>query len=80
MKRGFAIAACGLLLSAGVALGADTKSPAAASADTTAAKPSSGRPLAPEFGPSVQFDKNDVPVTLADLRGKTVFMVFYQSW
>ena len=39
-----------------------------------------GKEMAPEFGPSVVFDRGDAPIQLADLRGKTVVIMFFQSW
>lgn len=41
---------------------------------------SSGSTAAPEFGPSVAFDRADGSMQLADLRGKMVVIVFFQSW
>jgi cytochrome oxidase Cu insertion factor (SCO1/SenC/PrrC family) len=35
---------------------------------------------APEFGPSVVFDRTDGSMQLSDLRGKMVVVVFFQSW
>jgi thiol-disulfide isomerase/thioredoxin len=37
-------------------------------------------PLMPEFGPSVKFEASTVPFRLGDVRGKTVLVLFYQSW
>jgi len=33
-----------------------------------------------EFGPSVQFDARTLPFHMADVRGKAVLVMFYQSW
>ena len=41
---------------------------------------SSRREMAPEFGPSVIFDRGDAPIQLMDLRGKMVVLMFFQSW
>jgi len=40
----------------------------------------SSNPMAPEFGPSVVFDRSDGAVQLSDLRGKMAVVVFFQSW
>jgi thiol-disulfide isomerase/thioredoxin len=40
----------------------------------------SSKPMAPEFGPSVVFDRSDGAVQLSDLRGKMAVVVFFQSW
>lgn len=42
--------------------------------------PHSIKPMAPEFGPSVVFDRSDGAVQLSDLRGKMAVVVFFQSW
>ena len=34
----------------------------------------------PEFGKSVQFDKDQFPVSIAALKGKVVLVLFYQEW
>jgi hypothetical protein len=36
--------------------------------------------MAPEFGPSVVFDRTDGATQLSDLRGKMAVLVFFQSW
>jgi cytochrome oxidase Cu insertion factor (SCO1/SenC/PrrC family) len=73
MKRGLALIACGFLVAV-----ACTNRVSAESAAAPTASPAAG--LAPEFGPSVTFDAQDPPVQLADLRGKMVIVLFFQSW
>ncbi|MHB1155702.1 MAG: TlpA disulfide reductase family protein [Phycisphaerales bacterium] len=37
-------------------------------------------PMAPRFGPNVKFDPAGVPFELADVHGKAVLILFFQSW
>ena len=34
----------------------------------------------PEFGTSIQLDKEAIPITVGRLQGKIALMVFFQSW